>query len=78
MASRISGFDDIHQGAGGKAGGFNPMGRFILSVQWLIWIIAIRSRAGGRVVLTGISGWNRRIKGQALTGDCLFTAYRAP
>jgi hypothetical protein len=45
MGSRISGFDDIHQGGGGKAGDVKRMGCFILLFQRFIPVTATRSKA---------------------------------
>jgi hypothetical protein len=78
MASRISGFGDIHQGPSDRrlrlARGYN----FLLFIQWLMSAIPVQGRAAGRAISQGISDRNPGIKGQPGTGGRLFIAGGAP
>src|SRR5260370_31823334 len=59
MASRISGFGDIHQGDGGGRGAFVGIGDFLLLIQWLSAPAGVEGKgAPGAPRLTGILDGN--------------------
>jgi hypothetical protein len=63
MASRISGFGDIHQGAGNSRCAVAGIGAFPSLIQQLTRSLSIQGKAAGRGGLTAILDANCDFKG---------------
>src|SRR3977135_1829531 len=73
MASRISGFGDIHQGDDEWRSGFIEIRHFCLHFQWFILAITAEgSRIEGLPLLSAILDGYRRIERAGLTGPPVF------